>query len=65
MKTLRYNTETGQYTIHNGQYKTMDGNNGAIHPPTVQLEVVEVETPEYTDTQTGEHGHHGWSTEKP
>ncbi len=47
MKTLRYNTETGQYTIHTGQYKTMDGNNGAIHPPTVQLEVVEVEKPEY------------------
>ncbi len=51
MKTLRYSTETGQYTIHNGQYKTMDGNNGAIHPPHVQLEVVEAEKPEYTDTQ--------------
>ncbi len=51
MKTLRYNTETGQYTIHTGQYKTMDGRAGAIHPPIVQLEVVEVEKPEYTDLQ--------------
>ncbi len=51
MKTLRYNTETGSYEVHTGQYKTMDGRHGPIHPPTVQLEVVEVEKPEYTEAQ--------------
>ena len=51
MKTLRYNTETGQYTTHQGQYVTYDKNFGRIDPPVVQLEVVEVERPEI-DTET-------------
>lgn len=51
MKTLRYNTETGAYSEHIGQYKTMDGNYGAIHPPTVQLEVVMTEKPQTTEFQ--------------
>lgn len=51
MKTLRYNTETGAYSIHAGQYKTMDGNYGAIYPPVVQLEVVKTAKPTTTEFQ--------------
>ncbi len=46
MKTLRYNTETRNFTTHQGQYKTYDGNFGRIDPPWVQLEVIETEKPE-------------------
>lgn len=51
MRTVRYNTETQAYSKHIGQYKTMDGNYGAIHPPVVQLEVIETEKPEMTEFQ--------------
>jgi hypothetical protein len=47
MKTIRYNTETGKYTVHSEQYKTMDGKPGRIDPPHVQLELVEIDKPQY------------------
>jgi len=51
MKTLRYNTETQQYTTHQGQYLTADKQPGRIDPPYVQLEVIETPQPSLTATQ--------------
>ncbi len=51
MKTIRYNTETSDYTLHSGQYKDADGKLGRIDPPVVQLEVIEITKPEPTVTQ--------------
>ncbi len=51
MKTIRYNTETSDYTLHSGQYKDADGKPGRIDPPQVQLEVIETTKPEPTATQ--------------
>ncbi len=47
MKTLRYNTQTETYTVHQGQYKLYNKIIGRIDPPFVQLEVIETSVPSY------------------
>lgn len=47
MKTIRLNQQTQEYTYHPEQYTTIDNKPGRIDPPWVQLELMEVQPPQY------------------